>query len=263
MTSLTRRQLLSALGMVPVLPVVAMVGGVSPAHALTQMQTSVYYFEDRIKSNSKDSAQQRNAANDPPVISVDTPLSRHAVPAMYRDVAIKNSIPAAILFAVAQQESNAVLAGLPRGENENTNANANALHDSPTTAIKHRRPQAVLPWPWTTNVRGVPGRYDSRALAEHALLGHLQAGTTSVDIGLMQVNWRYFKQRLVSPQLAFAPYWNLTVGASILRDLFTEKKNWRAAVGAYHAPNDSARAARYAASVMARLETTSPGRLHG
>jgi len=73
----------------------------------------------------------------------------------------------------------------------------------------------------------------------------LASGRESVDIGLMQVNWRYHKKCLTSPQLALNPYHNLRVAAEILLGCFRSREDWWEAVGCYHAPNNPERAARY------------------
>ena len=42
---------------------------------------------------------------------------------------------------------------------------------------------------------------------------------TSVDLGLMQVNWRYHQERLVDPWQALDPHRNLQVAAEILKQI--------------------------------------------
>ena len=68
---------------------------------------------------------------------------------------------------------------------------------------------------------------------------------TSVDIGLMQISWRYHRSVLGSSWQALDPYHNLRVAAAILRDCFVEHSHWIQSAGCYHAPNDPARADRY------------------
>ncbi len=111
----------------------------------------------------------------------------------------------------------------------------------------------ALPYPWTLNVAGKPKRYTSYSEAVHALKGYLSNGITSVDCGLMQVNWRYHHKRLESVYRALDPYPNLHVGASILREHHRQSGNWFTAVGRYHAPVDVVRAKAYAESVYRRI----------
>jgi hypothetical protein len=113
-----------------------------------------------------------------------------------------------------------------------------------------------LPWPWTLNVRGDAYRLATRASAHSALVGFLSLGIRLADIGLMQVNWHYFENRLLTPHQALEPYWNLRVGASILREHYRDTADWFVAIGRYHSPGNPERAARYAQSVMRRIART-------
>jgi len=145
------------------------------------------------------------------------------VPAGYRHVASEYGVPPSILYAVALAESGTVI--------EST--------------------RAIKPWPWTLNIAGQGHFYATRKAAADALVFVLASGRESVDIGLMQVNWRYHKRRLVNPQLALEPYQNLRVGAQILQECFGSREDWWEAVGCYHAPSKPNRAARYRERVLA------------
>ena len=73
----------------------------------------------------------------------------------------------------------------------------------------------------------------------------LASGRDSVDVGLMQVSWRYHRTALDTPDLALDPYRNLAIGARVLRDCHRRHGDWWQAVGCYHAPVNAGRAARY------------------
>ena len=62
-------------------------------------------------------------------------LAREVPPPAYRLAAHRADVPAAVLYAVALQESGATLRG------------------------------RLIPWPWTLNVAGTPQRYATRAAA--------------------------------------------------------------------------------------------------
>jgi len=79
----------------------------------------------------------------------------------------------------------------------------------------------------------------------------LDDGVGSIDIGPMQVNWRYHRERLGSPWQALDPYHNLRVGAGILKACFTARQDWWQSVGCYHAPENPRRADRYRRRVLA------------
>ena len=139
------------------------------------------------------------------------------IPAGYRSVATEQGVPPAVLYAIALAESGTVLSD-DRG---------------------HK------PWPWTLNIQGEGRYFKSRGEAVNALSQALTMGKTSVDIGLMQVNWRYHQSSLGAVERAIDPYHNLRVGAHILRACFQSRGDWWAAVGCYHAPNNQAHATRY------------------
>jgi hypothetical protein len=144
-----------------------------------------------------------------------------AVPAAYRHVAAIHGIPTDLFYAVALTESSRTVEGSLR-----------------------------RPWPWTLNIGGEGHFFTSRVEAWLALDASLRDGQQSVDIGLMQVNWRYHRTRLKSSWLALEPYRNLGVAAEILRDCYRQRRDWWASVGCYHAPADEQRAERYRNRVM-------------
>jgi len=94
-----------------------------------------------------------------------------SVPAGYRTIATERGIPYTVLYAVALTESGRRVA--------------------PADVYR--------PWPWTLNVAGRGYFFDSRLAAWQALTDWLQAGRSSIDIGLRQVNWRYHQDRLGTP----------------------------------------------------------------
>ena len=127
------------------------------------------------------------------------------VPAGYVSVATLYGIPPTVLYAVGLAESRK------------------------TTPVGRR------PWPWTLNVDGESRFYPSRRDAWTALQTHIRAGRT-VDVGLMQVNWNWHSVKLVNAWRALDPYFNLRVGAQILREQFDITGDWHSAIGRYHAP---------------------------
>jgi hypothetical protein len=152
--------------------------------------------------------------------------SDEAVPVGYRSIAAERGIPNTLLYAIALTESGQQL-----------------------------KPADVYrPWPWTLNIAGRGYFFDSRLAAWQALTVSLQAGQQSVDIGLMQVNWRYHQDRLGSPWQALEPYHNLRVGAEILQDCYENKHDWWTSVGCYHAPKNHQRADQYRRRVVSRWQ---------
>ena len=152
--------------------------------------------------------------------------SAEAVPVGYQSIASERSIPSAVLYAIAITESGKQVAS--KG--------------------------GYRPWPWTLNVAGRGYFFDSRLAAWQALTGWLTDGKRSVDIGLMQVNWRYHEERLGTPWQALDPYHNLRVGAEILQECYTTRQDWWASVGCYHAPKNPQRADQYRQRVLSRWQ---------
>jgi hypothetical protein len=155
------------------------------------------------------------------------PRSAADIPPAYRRVALAHSIPADIFYAVALAES-----GRRVGE------------------------QSVpRPWPWTLNIHGEGIYFGDRRSAWRAATAAIAKQQTSVDIGLMQVNWRYHHRRLLDPWNALDPYRNLQVAAEILADCQQRLRDWWQSVGCYHAPSDPDHAERYRARVRAHWQS--------
>lgn len=157
------------------------------------------------------------------ILAVDalSGLRADEVPPAYRMIALEKDLPPSLLYAVALTES----------------GQSSLSEDQ------------LRPWPWTLNVNGKGQYFPSRKAAWRALQHALASEQRSVDIGLMQINWRYHQQALGSPWQALEPYHNLRVGASILKGCHVTKLNWQKNVGCYHAPNNPPRAQRYSQRV--------------
>ena len=152
--------------------------------------------------------------------------SDDSVPAGYQAVAAERGTPASLLYAVALTES---------GKQVDQSS-------------------GYQPWPWTLNVAGNGYFYATRLEAWQALRDWLGQGKRSIDIGLMQVNWRYHHERLGDPWQALDPYHNLRGGADILRECYASERDWWASVGCYHAPANPARAEQYRRRVLSRWQ---------
>lgn len=156
---------------------------------------------------------------------------QYIVPPGYREVARAHGVPPNILYALSLTES-----GL---------------------TISHKPNRKVFrPWPWTLNVEKKSYYYPTRRAAWEALTGFLEQGKV-VDIGLAQVNWKWHKKRLIDPWQALEPYFNLRVGAQILREQYNASGDWWTAIGHYHAsaatPEARARAQQYRVRVGRHL----------
>lgn len=164
------------------------------------------------------------------VLGIHLPgVKAETIPSSYQLIAYENSVPPEVLYGIAMSES------------------GNRLRSG------HFRP-----WPWTLNVAGVPRRYPSRMEAWKGLIFFLKQGIHSIDVGLMQVNWRYHHDKLGTPWRALDPVYNTQTGAKILRAEYQKTREWKQAIGRYHSPGKKPvqrlRAQRYADRVMRHIQ---------
>ena len=149
------------------------------------------------------------------------------VPPGYANVAAHYSIPPELFYAIALQESNYQISN-----------------------------KITKPWPWTLNVNGVGYRFATREEAWRAAEKFMHSGIEQIDIGLMQINWRWNKALLKSTWHALDPYYNLHVAARLLQEHYNLQGDWWTAVGKYHSPGKHTkqrqRALNYRNSVQRR-----------
>lgn len=145
------------------------------------------------------------------------------VPPAYRVVANQTGVPAELLYAVALTES-----GRYAGEG----------------AMRR-------PWPWALNIAGQGKFFATRTEAWRALDEALGNGEDRIDVGVMQIHWRYHRTLLKSSWQALEPYHNLRSGAQILMECYRRRRDWWASVDCYHAPGNHERARHYRERVLA------------
>lgn len=149
------------------------------------------------------------------------------IPSAYWSVAMAHDIPPKIFYAMALTESR-----------------------------RHRSSGLVVrPWPWTVNFAGQGRFFESRGAAWRAIQDYLATGDRSVDIGLMQINWRYHQSSLQSVWSALDPYYNLSVAAEILNRCRERHEDWWDSVGCYHSPSNVSRAKAYRERVRVMWRT--------
>ena len=182
-------------------------------------------------SDFRPSREARHRLNAPMAAGrepINPPPLREQPPKAYAVTAQRFGVPAWLMFGVALQES------------------------------KIRFGERVLPYPWTLCVQGQGRRFSSYEQTLRALREVVARGVVNVDCGAMQVNWRWHKDKLGTPERALDPYPNLATGASILRGHFNRHGDWRRAVALYHTGAEDtaekrARGARYAQAALTRL----------
>ncbi|WP_313054337.1 transglycosylase SLT domain-containing protein [Pseudomonas lopnurensis] len=150
--------------------------------------------------------------------------AQDAPPPAYQLAAQRAGIPAAVLYAVALQESGVRLNG------------------------------RLVPWPWSLNVAGESRRFATRDEAcknlQRALHG---VPPTRIDVGLGQINLGYQRHRYRRACDVLDPYRNLALAANILREQHSPGDDWLLTIGRYHRPAGGAPAARYRHRVSQHL----------
>lgn len=98
-----------------------------------------------------------------------------------------------------------------------------------------KRGKDYEPWPWAINVEGKGYMFKTRDEAIQNTMHHIYGGKTSVDLGCMQMNWRWHKGKFGSSIVkAFDPYTNVSAAATFLKSLYQQTGNWMQAIGRYH-----------------------------
>lgn len=113
-------------------------------------------------------------------------------------------------------------------------------------------PSGRLAWPWAVN-DGRSLLFRTRAAATDHVESLIAAGRRNVDIGCMQINWRWHGDEIGSPAALLDPEANVLYAARFLAGLRREFDSWAAAVSAYHSRREE-HAAAYRCRVAQRLE---------
>lgn len=145
-------------------------------------------------------------------------------PPAYQLATHGTGVPSEVLYAIALQESAALIRGV------------------------------LIPWPWTLNVAGQPHRFAHRETACDALLLAIHAfGAKAVDAGLGQINMGWNSEHFYHPCEALDPYRNLAVVTALLQQHKTSDTTWIDAAGRYHRPAGGPKADRYRKSFANHL----------
>ena len=115
----------------------------------------------------------------------------------------------------------------------------------------------VRPWPWTLVVNGKKTkvhRFKNRSELGNAVRKYLSMGIENIDIGLMQVNWKYNGKFYVkNPDDLTNPLTNVIVATYILKKNIIETSNKYHGIGHYHS-RTPAKSGKYSAKVKAYSE---------
>ncbi len=106
------------------------------------------------------------------------------------------------------------------------------------------------PWPWTTNEGGKSNFFDSKAEALAYLENAVANGVTNIDVGCMQLNWKWHASAFPSLDAMFDPVENTRYAARFMRELHSRLGSWEVATAAYHS-TDPERGQAYLQKVVA------------
>ena len=92
----------------------------------------------------------------------------------------------------------------------------------------------LVAWPWVINVAGKPEFYKTKTDTVKALNKHLNKGVMNIDVGCMQLNYRYHGDNFSSVSYMLDPRRNVEYGAKFLIRLYDQFGSWTKAIGHYH-----------------------------
>lgn len=88
--------------------------------------------------------------------------------------------------------------------------------------------------PYALNIEGKPFILKSLEEVKTKITSLVQAGVTSFDIGVMQLNYRWHGDQFADPEQMLLPKKNIEYAARLLKGLYKQHKDWRMAVKYYH-----------------------------
>ena len=92
----------------------------------------------------------------------------------------------------------------------------------------------IRAWPWTLNAGGDSAYFQTKAAALRSLKSRINKGVTNIDVGCMQLNYRWHKKFFKSLSDMISPTKNVYYGARFLKKLHERHGSWEKAVKYYH-----------------------------
>ena len=89
-------------------------------------------------------------------------------------------------------------------------------------------------WPWTLNAGGDSAYFQTKDAALKSLKKRVKQGVTNIDIGCMQLNYRWHKKFFKNLSDMMSPKKNVDYGARFLNRLHKRHGSWEKAVKYYH-----------------------------
>lgn len=114
--------------------------------------------------------------------------------------------------------------------------------------------------PYTMNIEGRAAPNATLADALATFEAAHRRGASLIDIGCMQINYRWHGRNFASVTEMFDPAHNVDYAARFLRELKTREKTWTLAVARYNAgPNNNAAQKQYVCGVIRKMVSSGFG----
>jgi len=95
-------------------------------------------------------------------------------------------------------------------------------------------PQGLQPWPWALNVEGTSRYFANKKEAVAYVNECLAQGMTNIDVGILQLNYKWHSQGFTNLEAMLDPHLNALYAARFLKRLRLQHGSWAKAVAAYH-----------------------------
>ena len=92
----------------------------------------------------------------------------------------------------------------------------------------------IRAWPWTLNAGGDSAYFQTKEDALHSLEERIKKGVTNIDVGCMQLNFRWHKDFFNNLRDMITPMKNVDYAARFLNRLHQRHGSWEKAVKYYH-----------------------------
>tara|TARA_A100001011_G_C14236573_1_gene811284 strand:- start:493 stop:1392 length:900 start_codon:yes stop_codon:yes gene_type:complete len=92
----------------------------------------------------------------------------------------------------------------------------------------------VKGWPWAINHAGKGLYFETKKGALKYLKNAVNNGSKNIDVGCMQLNYRWHKGAFSSLEEMFDPEKNVQYAAEFVKELFDRHKNWEDVIKHYH-----------------------------
>ncbi|MEE1655369.1 transglycosylase SLT domain-containing protein [Microvirga sp. CF3062] len=114
--------------------------------------------------------------------------------------------------------------------------------------------------PYAMNVEGKAVFSNSATEAIHKFEQASRSGARLIDMGCMQINHHYHREKFPSLENMLNPRMNVEYAARFLKELKARHETWTMAVARYHAgPNNDPAQKRYVCRVIANMVATGFG----